>query len=45
MLTYATSFNIGKLIVMTWCFPGMERYFVEDNNCQHLFGKLYWKNE
>ena len=45
MPTYATAIEIGRLIIQTWCFPGMEHYFIQDNHCKHLFGKLYWKGE
>lgn len=45
MLFYSTSFNIGMLIVLTWCFPTMEYQFMKDNNCKHLFWKFYWKGE
>ena len=45
MLTYAEHISIGRLIILTWCFPNWEWRFMEDNNCKHLFGKFYWKGK
>jgi len=38
MITFATYFNIGKLRIYTWIFPGTEHLI----NATHLFGNIYW---
>ena len=45
MIIYAEYKEIGRLIIMVWCLPGFEYHFMNDENCKHLFGKLYWRNK